>query len=194
MRKAHRFITIFFLIVPITGQAASSPYENEIKEIPKKPSTPPALTQKSPADIPHCERFFVYQGRKLECDSNLGRDAERLRGIMQDVPQAIAELDTYQANREKIKIAAYLGTAGIVAILAGFVVGRPNLPFDPVSGAPRLGGIVILGGLGLSANALIYGLSVGKTNEGHLGNAVQYYNSAHPDRPIELKFSTEVNF
>lgn len=192
-------LTLFLLIIPYSSYAVSAPYtkpyarpyEEEEAEIPKKPSTPPALTQKVPTDIPHCERYFVYQGHTLECDSNVGKDAERLRSLMQDVPNALAELDQYQSNQKQIKVAAYLGSLGLLVALAGILI-KP--PFDKVSGAPLAGGFVILGGLGLSVNSFIYGLSLMKANEAHIGTAVDLFNSAHPDRPIQLQFSAQINF
>jgi hypothetical protein len=174
---------------------AESPYDKEEAQIPQKPSTPPALMQRIAPNIPHCERYFVYQGKSMECDSNSGQDADRFRSIMEDVPAALAELDIYQDNRQKMRIAAYTGTFGLLAMIAGFfVIGRPNPPFDPISGSPNIGGYFMIGGLGLVGSSFIYGLTVSRTNESHIGNAVEIFNAAHPDRPIELRFSTEINF
>ena len=169
-----------------------SAYEREEAQIPKKPSPPPQLAPRIGKSKPQCERYFLYQGKKMECDSYLGGDAERLRPLFADVPSALAELDAYQANLKKMKLAAYIGTAGILVIIAGIVISRPIV--DPGSGALKPGGYVALGGFGLSLNSLIYGFSLKRTNEIHLGNAVQYFNAAHPDRPIELQFNTQINF
>src|SRR6476619_2703472 len=107
----RRWLVLFFLIlIPLGSYAANTSFEQEESQIPKQPSTPPPINQLIPTEHPHCERFFVYRGKKMECDSNVGRDADRLRPLMQDVPSAIAELDAYQENREKIKLAAYFGT------------------------------------------------------------------------------------
>ena len=207
-----RWSTLLFLLIPYFCHAVQGPYEHgthegpyehgshegpyekEESQIPKKPSAPPPLLQKVPPNYSHCERYFVYQGKKIECDSNLGGDAERLRPLMEDVPAAIAELDAYQDNRQKMKLAAYLGTLGLVVLMSGFILGRSTPAFDPISGTPNLLGYVMIGGLGVTVHSVILGFSVGKTNESHVGNAVQYYNSVHPDQPIELKFSTELNF
>ena len=81
--------------------AAGGPYEEEEAEIPKKPSVPFPLIQKVPKTIPHCERYFLFRGKKYECDSNAGTDAERLRSIVMDVPSAVAELDAYQEKPRK---------------------------------------------------------------------------------------------
>ncbi len=186
----YRWLTLFFLIIPYLTYAARSPYSKEEEEIPKNPNAPPTLTQKTPSEMPHCERYFVYQGEILECDSHLGRDGERLKRIIQDVPSALAELDLYQVNQERVKWTAYLGTLGLLVGIAAFVFGRPA--FD--SGAPTLGGYFMLGGLGLTANSWIYGLSLQKVNESHLGRAVEYFNVAHPEQPITLEFSTQIHF
>ena len=174
------------------GPIPPSNAETEFLKIPRVPSAPPAITRKTAEEFPHCERFFLYRGKKIECDSNLGNDGERLRSIMRDVPPALAELDIYQANQNKIRNVAYVGTAGLLTIILGSVVTRT--PFDPVTGSPRFGGYAILGGALAVVNSLIYGLSMVKVNESHLGRAVDHFNQAHPDSPIELKFSTEVNF
>jgi hypothetical protein len=189
-------LLLFFscLVVPYFC-FAQSPYDKEEAQIPQKPSTPPALMQRIAPNIPHCERYFVYQGKNMECDSNSGQDADRFRTIMEDVPAAIAELDVYQSNRQKMRIAAYSGTLGVLAMISGFfVIGRPDPPFDPLSGTPSAGGYTMIGGIGLFVSSIIYGLTVSRTNEAHIGNAVQFFNAAHPDRPIELRFSTGINF
>jgi len=194
-----RWIAIFFALVPYVTHAANPSYEKEERQIPKRPSAPPPLNQLKAPDFPHCERYFSFKGKKIECDSNLGKDGERLRPIMHDVPSALEELDQYQENRDKVRLAAYGGTAGLLTMGLGIAISRP--PFDPGSGEPRTGGYVLIGGLILAVNSLIYGLSVVKANENHLGKAVQYYNAAHPKSPIELhfsthqvQFSTQVNF
>jgi hypothetical protein len=189
-----QFLAILMIVMVPTHSYAieKSAYEREEAEIPKKPSQPPQLSPRIGKTVPQCERYFLYQGNRMECDSYLGGDAERLRPLMSDVPSALSELDMYQANLKKMKLAAYIGTAGILVIIAGIVISRPIV--DPSSGALKPGGYVALSGFGISLNSLIYGLSIKKTNEGHLGNAVEYFNAAHPDRPIELQFSTQVNF
>jgi hypothetical protein len=110
--------------------------------------------------------------------------------LMQDSPQALRELDIYQENHEKLRNAAYVASAGIVAALVGVLISHP--PF--YNGQVRPGGYFVLGGAIITANSFIYGLSVLKSNETHLGRAVDNFNSVHPDNPIELQFSTQLNF
>jgi hypothetical protein len=177
--------------VPSPGSTAPS-YEQEEEDIPSEPSMPPVLIQRPPPIIAHCERYFVHKGKKIECDSQVGADAEMLRPIMRDVPAAIAELDAYRRAQKNVRIAAYVGTAGILATIIGGVMSHPL--FDPGTGALQPGGYVAFAGIALAANALIYGLSLVKTNEVHIGNAVRYYNAVHPDKPVVLEFSTSVHF
>jgi hypothetical protein len=193
MSRYSALLCVFMAVwLPLSSFANQPSYEHEVKQIPKKPSTPPTLTQKAPKQIPHCERYYLYLGKRLECDSNLGRDGENLRAIMHDVPSAIAELDIYQDNLKKVQYAAYFGTGGLLTVVGGALISRP--PVDPSSGALKPGGYIMLAGAVVILNSLLYGLSLVKTNESHLSNAVNYYNSAHPERPIELQFSTQVNF
>jgi hypothetical protein len=198
-----RLICTLFTLIPFVCQAAGAPYEKEEAQIPKMPSQPRLMRQKQALEIPHCERYFVYQGKILECDSNTGRDAERLRQYMLDVPAATAELDIYQENRQKMKLAAYLGTAGFIAAFIGGLLQPPApTPENPepggkflgLVGATPLGGAFILGGILIGGTAVTYSFVTSVTNEQHIGNAVEYYNRVHPNRPIELKFSAEINF
>jgi hypothetical protein len=186
-----RTVCLLLTLVSYLCFAAGSPYEKEESQIPTTPSTPPLQKVKKAREIPHCERFFIYQGKQLECDSNVGRDAERLRPLMEDVPEAVAELDIYQENRRNMRYAAYLGTVSILTMIAGTLVSRP--PFDANSGAIRPGGFLLLLGLVGGVNAVVWGFTASNSNERHIGNAVNYYNGAHPNRPIELQFSTQIN-
>src|SRR5690349_46867 len=118
--------TLLILMVPVHSYAIEkSAYEREEAQIPKKPSQPPQLAPRLGKSKPQCERYFLYQGKKLECDSYLGGDAERLRPLMADVPSALAELDIYRENLKKMKLAAYIGSAGLLAIVAGLAISRP---------------------------------------------------------------------
>ncbi len=190
-----RTFFIFFILIPslcctsLSSYGVSS-YEKEEALIPDKPSSPPLLKQKSPADVPHCERYFVYRGKKLECDSNANQDAERLRPIMVDVPSALAELDTYQENHDKLRYTAYFGTIGVLLILGGVF----SRPVDFSTGAIRFGGYLALLGAGVTLNSILYGWSVLKTNEAHLSRAVENYNRVHPTDPVQLQFSTDIHF
>jgi len=194
------FYSVFFLALgfpTISFSAESKPYPSlshpkKEGQIPESPTAPPPLTQRVPVDVPHCERYFLYKGKNIECDSETGKDALRLNLLMRDLPYALSELDIYRENQRKIRIAGFAGTVGILAAIAGVMVSHPIL--DPVSGSIRRGGFISLAGLAITANSLIYGLSMMKANEVHVANAVQYYNSVHPEQPIELEFSTHIDF
>ncbi len=148
-----------------------------------KPLGPPH--QKALETI-HCKRLFVVQGKTLDCDSYHQNDAEKLRPYLQDVPEALKELDTYQSNRSQVRAVSYTGSLGLLAALIGvFINGKEE---------PTLRNVAIFGGLGLAGGSLLYGLTLMRTNESHIQNAVQYHNQKHPERPIELQFNAQWNF
>ena len=159
---------------------------------PAKPTAPLALKQPEVHDAFRCERRFLYKGKIFGCDSNVQRDAERLRPILTDVPPALAELDTYQRNRQNIRSAAYVGSIGLLAALGGFLVSRTftNKDGQLTDTGTAIRGYSLAAGLGLTGLSLVYGLSILSTNESHIDNAVLLHNKAHPDTPIELQFST----
>ena len=168
----------------VAASAADAPrtssFELEERQIPQKPRKPPPVHQKIPMNIPHCERIMLYQGKNQEIDSDLGNDAEHLKRLVQDVPSAVAELDAYQENRRKVKLAAYIGSAGLILAGAGLIAGSNK-------------GLAYGGAL-LTAGSFGFGLGLLQSNENHLKNAVQNYNSAHPEKPIEFQFSAGFHF
>lgn len=175
--------------------------------IPEKPSAPPTFRFDVPTDPFQCQRYFTYKGKKINCDSNLRFDGEKLRPIIEKVPEAVAELNQYQKNRLKIRNAAYVGTAGLAIILFGSVVSSlirsktttPSAaPSDADKGTHDLADAIATGsivtGSAVTAGSLVYGLSFIQANESHLHRAVDHFNRAHPDSPIELKFTTLIYF
>ncbi len=163
--------------------------EAGISQIPQQPSQPPGLIQKKVINYSHCERYFLLDGKRYECDSNLGRDAERLRSIVQDVPLALAELDTYQKNLRDVRVSGYLVTSALVLVVLGLIFSQAQ-PFNPANGGLTPGGGFILGGLTLGIGSIIHGVSTIHVNEQHIDRAVHYYNAVHPERPVELQFDT----
>ena len=157
----------------------------EEKDIPKRTSTPPSLTRRIPIEIYQCKREFLYRNKLIGCDSRLYTDGENLRAIIKDVPDALAELDTYQSNRRRVTLMAYTGSIGLALMLFKVL---PIISRDDVKDGFLIGGVAITG-----ASAL-YGLSLLRENESHLANAVQKYNAARPKDPIELQFSTGFSF
>ena len=150
------------------------------------PSSPRSFMQKPKLDPFVCQRYFVYRKKKLFCDSNLGMDAEKLRPIIMSSTDAISELDLYQKNRRYLKQTAYVGTIGLVFGILSYILVSKNQPI--------LRGGLAASGLGLAGGSLIYGFSLGQTNESHLGNAVRIHNDLNPKDQIELQFSTGILF
>jgi hypothetical protein len=169
----------------------------EEADIPSTPSAPPNLVRQAPYDAFRCERQFVFQGKKLLCDSNTRLDAERLRPIIFEVPEAVAELDLYQRNRRKVRNAAYFGTMGLAIAVASTFVAQQFFS-DSTGGLTQSGrtikSVMVYTGAGISVGSLVFALSFNKANEAHIGRAVQNYNAARPDNPIELQFSTGISF
>lgn len=180
-----------------TSKTKTSDLDKEAEQIPKKPTAPPSLIRKVPAERSfQCDRQFTHKGKTYDCDSFFKQDAEGLRPIIQDVPEAVMELNAYQATRRNLRTMAYVSTAGFVIALTGLLAGsRFKDPDGRTSSTGHsIRNIGLIGGLGIAAGSLIYGISLIKTNETRLGSAVQSYNTAHPETPIELQFSTGITF
>lgn len=164
--------------------------------IPIKPSAPPPLPTRTSTDFFQCQRFFVHQGQRIACDSNVRLDGENLRQTIQDVPQALAELDLYQKNRAKTGKAAYIGTLGLFLAVAGSLISLHYL--DSAGNSTQTSDIIrntsMIGGGGIMVGSFISTLSFIKRNEIHIGKAVNFYNQAHPENPIELQFNTGIHF
>lgn len=154
------------------------------------PVAPKPIPQSAPVNAFHCQRFFVYRGKALPCDSLLAQDGEGLRQVVQGVPAAVEELDIYEANRSRQRLLAYLGTAGALVGIFGFFLSRKHQyadeSLDPTGKALRTAGIIGLGTFGLS---LGIGLSTLSSNEKHIDNAIRFHNEARPNDPIQLQFS-----
>lgn len=149
------------------------------------PSAPPSLFTKPAPNTFQCLRMYTYQGKTYSCDSNLRSDGEKLRPMLEESPEAANLLDKYQASQQSLKTTAYVGTAGLILLIAGAVSGSPNA---------FLRGSLLFGGLIVMEESFRYGYLERQRNEAVLGDAVQTYNRANPDKTIQLKFSTGVNF
>ncbi len=187
---ARALLATLLLTVVLVGplaQAATvpSPSQSDEAMIPKTPTAPPSLFTKPAPNTFQCQRLYVYEGKTYSCDSNLRSDGEKLRPILEQNPDAANLLDTYQASQQSLKTTAYVGTAGLLLLIAGAVSGSPN---------GFLRGSLLFGGLIVMEESFRYGYLERERNEAILGNAVQTYNRANPDKTIQLKFSTGVNF
>jgi hypothetical protein len=167
-------------------------YQEEEAQIPSQPSAPPALKERAAPDSFRCERHFLYQGKQMNVDSDVGRDGLGLLEIVRTVPGALSEVKQYQENRNKIRMASYVSTLGIAAIIAGLFISHP--PIDAKTGALRPGGISILTGVILTGTSIAVSFTTSHANDNHLHEAARIYNSVHPDQPIQLQISTKFTF
>lgn len=163
---------------------------------PQKPTPPAAIPQPRAPEPFRCERKFVYQGKVFDCDSNVQRDAERLRPLMTDVPAALADLDTYQRNRQNVRDAAYVGSVGLFLVIAGLLASRT---FTDTNGNLTNTGTQVrsysaFGGGGLVILSVAYGWATLYRNESYVDDAVKLHNEAHPNTPIQLQLGTGFTF
>lgn len=186
--------------------AASQPGQENCEEVNRSPSqlsklpsalkhsttpkAPPQLRIENPAKSFGCQRQFAHQKKLIQIDSYHGRDGERLRKYIEDVPAAVSELNEYQSNRRSVQTAAYIGTAGLVIAIASILLKES---WDPDQ-QKKIRNIGVATGFGMTAGSLVYSFGVLRSNERHLENAIQHYNAAHPQDPLELKFSTGILF
>jgi len=174
-----RVLWVWVFLIPFELLAGGPLDQNQFV-----PSAPPHLMQELVSPMEGCPRYFLYRGKKWNCDSHLGRDAQHLRVILQEVPGACEELDLYRDHLNKIENLSYLGTLGLAALLVGFFVGR----------ASTTGNVLFTGGLGMIAAVGVYGFFFMTTNESHRISAVQKYNQARPEDRIELQLGTKIHF
>lgn len=176
----------------LTAQAAPPSFSSNPQTIPEQPTIPSPLQSIPTIDPFQCDRQFIYRGEKLNCDSATRQDGERLRPIIANVPEAVEELNIYQQNRRSVRVAAYVSTIGLLVAVGGFFLSRSytdeNNQLTEQGNTLRI--ISVGGGLGLSLGSVLYGISVLRNNEQHLGRAVQKFNDANPKDSIEIQFST----
>ncbi len=180
----------------IPATSSGIPHQKKVPDvaragIPTAPSAPPSLTPQKPTNVIRCQRRFIYRGKQLDCDSNLERDAERLRPVFKDVPEAIAELDMYQKTREQVRSLGYAGGLGLGMAFTGFLLSRTTTNEQTARDWRVMG---IGGGLLVLGITLATGLVALGNASDHLGNAVKQYNQARPGDPIEFQFSTGFDF
>ena len=162
-------------------------FKEEEKEIPQKPSTPVSIPKPPDKTYFACKRTYTYAGKTLACDSPTQADGEKLRSLLQEVPAAAQELDTYQLNQRNLNQLAYLSSLGLAIALVGYIMNRPA--FD--QGKIKPGGYLVISGLGLSAGSFVYGLSLNSANESHLKRGIELYNEAFPEKTIQLQLNRE---
>ena len=137
-----------------------------------------------------CDRPFSYRGDVYNVDSPQAQDASNLRTFAQSVPESDELLNSYQRRRELSKLSAYTGTIGILALAFGPRIARSVAPDSQAS----LKSILQISGLALTIGGFAYSFAILRTNESLIPRAVNAYNQAKPEDPIELKFETGWNF
>jgi hypothetical protein len=182
---------VFTLVTFLFTSTALAQKSPSLPPIPEQPSTLPVFARSRPSAPQECDRFFVYQKKKILCDSNLGKDAEALRPILSQVPEAVSYLDKYQRRRRQLKTSAYFGTVGLALLLTGLLA--PKISNQPNT-QQTIKNVSKIGGLGFLTATGIFGIIILSTNEANLGQAVQIYNQKRPNDPIELQFSTGILF
>ena len=157
------------------------------------PSAPPLLgAQGEPGNWRafRCSRYFIYRGKSIECDSDLGHDGENLRPILSQTPEALETLNQYQQTRKDAQKLRYVATAGLVMMATGIILGRTLAPNDRI-----LTRNLLLGsGLAISAGSYFWGLTLVRKNEARLTEAAEIYNRAHPKDPLQIQVTTGVEF
>lgn len=192
--KLGRLFTAFALVCMNLEMAFAAPRPNPSPSPSPTPARPAIIGRKIPDNPFRCDRLIKYKGKTLPCDSHLKRDGENLRSILQDTPEALEKLDLYQKNRRRVRFAAYTGTAGVVIALTNGLIAKLFVPKERRGDQNRVENAetaVRWAGIGLSVGSLIYGVSYLKSNEQNLNDAIVRFNTAHPDRPIEVLFKHE---
>ncbi|MGZ3698841.1 MAG: hypothetical protein ACXWPM_04780 [Bdellovibrionota bacterium] len=178
------------LPIAVPARSWADDYKKQESEIPQITTRPEALPVRTPNAPFNCARFFMVDGRKFDCDSYVQQDGEHLRSLIQDVPDAVNQLNAYQRHLRNVKTAAYIATGSALAGVASYLFMRFVTPTVDVSIRNSIS-------LGLVIAAVIPGIYAWvsiQVNERHLTNAVNNYNSSRPDKPIELMFTTGFHF
>jgi hypothetical protein len=108
--------------------------------------------------------------------------------VIKDVPDAVADLDTYQSNREKIQELRYVGGAGLLLLVGGYILSKS---LDEGNSYDRKG--LIFGG-GLAVLGFGSGLILNSRNEKNIESAIQKYNQSRPNDPIQFEITTGAGF
>jgi hypothetical protein len=187
-----------FAIGPSALAATPKPARLQPVEKLPDPEAPAALGRPIVEPRYSCKRKIYYQKKLLTCDSYIRQDAEGLRPIVQEVPEALAHLDRYQKGRKTLRWMPYLGSSFVLVIIAGAITGsilaaQPVGSFEQKNYIPIRNTIVFAGLLGISAT-LAGGAIHLAVNERNLTRAVKTYNDARPADPIEIKVEAKVLF
>ena len=137
-----------------------------------------------------CERPFTLHGETYSTDSPQAQDASTLKYFVQDIPSSTSILDEYQSNRNLSRMGAYIGSMGVLMFLFCNTVGKQfnAASRTSVTNALRTGGVIIATGGFFFTFAYLH------NNEQLIPKAVEAYNHAKPNDPIELQFNTGWRF
>jgi hypothetical protein len=149
---------------------------------------PPVLSKPIPSKKGNCERLIRVGDEVFACDSPVATDAENLRSLLKNTPEALKELDLYQQNRKKVRIGAYTGSLGVFLILGNSLI--TNLVTKDQAARDSLGKNLRLAGVALTLGSVVYGITYLRSNETHLQNAMDRYNEKNPNKKIEFLFQT----
>jgi hypothetical protein len=179
-----------FLILAWTALAGDLAFSDETA--PRAPmAAPTAQSRKIPNNPFRCDRLIQYKGKTLPCDSALRRDGESLRAIMEHNPDALEELDQYQAGRNSVKYSGYVGTAGVIIALTGSWVANLFIDNSRQTARHDVAQVLRVAGFTITVGSVVFGLSALRSNESHLQNSIMKYNASEPDQPIEVMFKTQ---
>ena len=146
----------------------------------------PSILERPKPMVPlGCNRPFTYHGETYSVDSPQAPDAGNLKYFLRDTAQSQIDLDQFQENRQKVRISAFTGTAGIFLALFSAGIGRwltPRNPGPVTTTAALLGGAIAIEGIS-------YSLMLLRQNETLLTSAVDAHNQNKPKDPVELQFS-----
>ena len=180
-----RWIT--WLCVGLLGTAPAAPAAETCATcatatIPASPSAPPQLGNAAQIPSLGCQREFTFGGKIYALDSWHRKDGERLRPLLQGVPEALNELDSYQETPPRLRSAAFITTAGLLLLVTGLFLRQR----EGGNSGPTIGNIAGLAGIGIAAGGVVYGVTLLTSNESYLERAVDLHNQARPNQPIQL--------
>lgn len=138
----------------------------------------------------NCDRPFEYRGQTYPTDSAQAQDAAILKTYVSSVNSANELLEKYQSNRTKSQISAYTGTAGLLLFAFSGLISKQ---FSE-SSQNSIKSALSIGGLSLAAGGFVYSFALLKTNELLIPKAVNEYNRAKPNDPIQLQFKAGWSF
>jgi hypothetical protein len=196
--SSARFITfLFFLGGYSWAESAPRPCPNPTVEELRitmglsSAEIPPPLQKPIPIVRLECERPFIFKSEVYPSDSPQSQDVSNLKYFVQSVPEANVLLSRYQDNRRLARYSAYTGSIGLGLIILANVVGRRVLAESYRDGI--VSGMQITGS-SLTLWGFINSFLILRGNETLIPKAVDAYNAAQPDSPIELKFQTGWSF